>query len=35
MECIRAMAAEEPLIVTGSFYAGRSFGWSGPNSGSF
>ena len=35
METIRQVVAEEPLIRTGNFYAGRSFGQSGENTGSF
>lgn len=35
IERIRAAVAEEPLIVTGNFYAGRSFGQSNPSSGFF
>ncbi|EDY39551.1 multidrug efflux RND transporter MexF [Cyanobium sp. PCC 7001] len=35
MERVRQVIAEEPLVVTGNFYAGRSFGDSGPNKGIF
>ena len=35
MDRIRAVVAEEPLIRTGNFYAGRSFGQSGEDRGSF
>ena len=35
MNQIRAVVAEDPLIRTGNFYAGRSFGQSGENTGSF
>ncbi|MGC6482118.1 MAG: efflux RND transporter permease subunit [Synechococcus sp.] len=35
METIRQVVAAEPLIRTGNFYAGRSFGQSGENTGSF
>jgi multidrug efflux pump subunit AcrB len=35
MERLRAVVAKEPLIRTGNFYAGRSFGDSAPNKGVF
>ena len=35
METVRQVVAAEPLIRTGNFYAGRSFGQSGENTGSF
>ena len=35
MDRIRAVVAEEPLVRTGKFYAGRSFGQSGEDRGSF
>ena len=35
MDTIRQEVAKEPLIRTGNFYAGRSFGQSGENTGSF
>jgi len=35
MNQIRTVVAEEPLVRTGNFYAGRSFGQSGENTGSF
>ena len=35
MDRIRAVVAEEPLVRTGNFYAGRSFGQSGEDRGSF
>jgi hydrophobe/amphiphile efflux-1 (HAE1) family protein len=35
METIRDVVAREPTIVSGNFYAGRSFGRSSPNTGSF
>ena len=35
METVRQVVAAEPLVRTGNFYAGRSFGQSGENTGSF
>ncbi|MEB3321691.1 MAG: efflux RND transporter permease subunit, partial [Synechococcaceae cyanobacterium] len=35
MDRVRAVVREEPLIVSGNFYAGRSFGDSSPNKGIF
>jgi len=35
MKRIRSVVAEEPLVRSGNFYAGSSFGQSGENSGSF
>ncbi|RCL52121.1 MAG: AcrB/AcrD/AcrF family protein [Synechococcus sp. MED-G70] len=35
MDRIRTVVAEEPLVRTGNFYAGRSFGQSGEDRGSF
>jgi len=35
METIRQVVAQEPLIRSGNFYAGRSFGQTGENTGSF
>jgi hydrophobe/amphiphile efflux-1 (HAE1) family protein len=35
MERVRGLIREEPLVVSGNFYAGRSFGDSSPNKGIF